>query len=183
MPALYCCGNWPCVIEYFTAICTTCVKFCISWRAASIFGAVRQSLSIGVPSEGDKRDSRSNMPGLALVLLIHICQGLTRQKHPCSGASVTDSAVGDPTRNHVTSPLQFKGEPMPGLTIDWGGRSASGLDWSRLPERHRTSVVAQKPEYSIPGSGHRVPALCQCGTAGGGDFAQVEGIPSYNPPV
>ncbi|KAI6378751.1 hypothetical protein MCOR25_002169 [Pyricularia grisea] len=77
-----------------------------------------------------------------------------RQRHPCSGASITDSAVGDlnpDTRHPVLDQIGFLNRPILGLTVDW--RDYASPDWTgRVFQRHRAIVVvASKVQCSIPG--------------------------------
>lgn len=59
------------------------IKFASRGGWHRICGVIRQSHRIGVPSEGDKRDSRGNMPGKVVLVLVKIVyQDVTRQKQP-----------------------------------------------------------------------------------------------------
>jgi len=81
--------------------------------------------SDGILSEGDKRDSKDDMPELSLHRQHHWRQG-ARQRRPRSGASISDSAEEDLAHYRVTRArgpcdsleLPFRGErPLSGLNV------------------------------------------------------------------
>ncbi|TLD20620.1 hypothetical protein PspLS_08586 [Pyricularia sp. CBS 133598] len=94
------------------------------------------------------------MPGLPLWSS-ELSPKPPRQRHPCSGASITDSAVGDlnPDTRHPVLDLdrEVLNRPILGLTVDW--RDYASPDWTgRVFQRHRAIVVvASKVQCSIPG--------------------------------
>ncbi|KAH8844913.1 hypothetical protein MCOR27_007979 [Pyricularia oryzae] len=75
-----------------------------------------------------------------------------RQRHPCSGASITDSAVGDlnpDTRHPVLNTSGFE-QADTGSNSRLEGLCIPGLDWSRLPEAPRYSCGGLKSPMLDP---------------------------------
>jgi len=131
--------------------------------------AALQRRSASVPpggglSEGDKRDSKGDMPGhgrnlsMPLPTLRRGSVGRTRQRRLCSGASVSDSAeefLGPFHRLSLSSPQfcrsGFSAGKMPPFWVKTLGRrdlaikislEPLGLGWSSSPRESCTSGCA-----------------------------------------
>lgn len=104
-------------------------------------------------SEGDKRDSKGDMPGeVGFRAGPMTTEAVARQRRLCSGASVGDSAPEVLARS--LPPLSRVGESADSWAQRLvGGRNSLWVGWSRLPGQFAQMVRSPNPTTLITVSG------------------------------